>query len=232
MKRIALFFILFTCTSICLEAQNLKKSISLKCLQGIWKATEYTKEPFPDVSNEYIIINGNKKIILDIKSKYLNSSIIGFQNISSSLYDLNKRGIKIDSLESTGIYYTEINYDDVNLNKFNFNTFDALNCDKTTLYLYYTEYEKIQLINNNLINFLKVQGKKDGQNYLKDFLNMREIKIGKSFIYSSPNIPTKMYLFKGDKIETLEEKGEWLKIRYYGKKIVEGWIKKRDVEMN
>jgi SH3-like domain-containing protein len=39
-----------------------------------------------------------------------------------------------------------------------------------------------------------------------------------------------MYLIKGDEVEVLEEKGEWLKVRYYGKKIIEGWIKKSDVE--
>ncbi|MFD2240361.1 SH3 domain-containing protein [Flectobacillus roseus] len=46
----------------------------------------------------------------------------------------------------------------------------------------------------------------------------------------SPNNPTKMYLIKGDKVEVLEEQGNWLKIRYYGKKVVEGWIKRSDVE--
>jgi SH3-like domain-containing protein len=39
-----------------------------------------------------------------------------------------------------------------------------------------------------------------------------------------------MYLIKGDEVEVLEEKGEWLKIRYYGKKVVEGWIKRSDVD--
>lgn len=49
-----------------------------------------------------------------------------------------------------------------------------------------------------------------------------------SSIYFSPGKPTKMYLQKGDEVEVMEEKGEWLHIRYYGKKIIEGWIKKKD----
>ncbi|TNV71670.1 hypothetical protein FGO68_gene15121 [Halteria grandinella] len=52
----------------------------------------------------------------------------------------------------------------------------------------------------------------------------------KSFIYSTPNNPTKMYLLKGDEVEILEEKDQWLRIRYYGKQTIEGWIKKSEVE--
>jgi len=56
------------------------------------------------------------------------------------------------------------------------------------------------------------------------------ILVEKSTIYSEPNQPTMMYLIKGDEVECLEEKGEWYKIRYYGKKTIEGWIRKSDVE--
>lgn len=56
------------------------------------------------------------------------------------------------------------------------------------------------------------------------------IKVSKSIIYDSPNSPTKMYLIKGDEVEILEEKEEWLNVRYYGKKIIEGWIKKSDIK--
>ncbi|MFY7987347.1 MAG: SH3 domain-containing protein [Flavobacterium sp.] len=56
------------------------------------------------------------------------------------------------------------------------------------------------------------------------------IKVSNAIIYNTPNSPTKMYLIKGDEVEILEEKGEWLKIRYYGKKTIEGWIKRSDVE--
>lgn len=57
-----------------------------------------------------------------------------------------------------------------------------------------------------------------------------KIRIEKSIIYSSPSIRTKMYLVKGDEVEIIEERERWLKIRYYGKKPIEGWIKKSDVE--
>ena len=53
----------------------------------------------------------------------------------------------------------------------------------------------------------------------------------KSPIFSSPNIPTKMYLLKHDEVEVIAEKDNWLHIKYYGKKIVEGWIRKKDTEL-
>lgn len=64
------------------------------------------------------------------------------------------------------------------------------------------------------------------------FKIIKKIIVKKTIIYSLPDISTKMYLLKNDEVELLEEKDEWLKIRYYGKKIIEGWIKKSDVEMN
>ncbi len=56
------------------------------------------------------------------------------------------------------------------------------------------------------------------------------IKSGKAPIYSKPNFKTKMFLIKGDEVKILEEKDNWLKIRYYGKKAIEGWIKRSDIE--
>lgn len=61
-------------------------------------------------------------------------------------------------------------------------------------------------------------------------LNFRKVISLKTFIHSLINKPTKMYLLKGDEVEIIEERGGWLKIRYYGKKTIEGWIKKSDVE--
>ncbi len=60
----------------------------------------------------------------------------------------------------------------------------------------------------------------------------KTIQIEKSTIYTSPNIPTKMYLVKFDEVEVIAEKDNWLHIKYYGKKIVEGWIRKKDTEFH
>ena len=57
----------------------------------------------------------------------------------------------------------------------------------------------------------------------------------KTIINESLTEQTKMYLLKGDEVEVLEESErspevEWLKIRYYGRKTIEGWIRKSDIE--
>ncbi|QDF28506.1 SH3 domain-containing protein [Halarcobacter anaerophilus] len=49
-------------------------------------------------------------------------------------------------------------------------------------------------------------------------------------LYKKPNIKTKMYLIKGDKVEVLEEKDDWLYILYHGKKDIKAWIPKNSVE--
>ena len=93
-------------------------------------------------------------------------------------------------------------------------------------------YIKVAQLPNNYMNALYKKGKKDKKNYLKNFFNMefKEIKSTKSTLYKTPNIPTKMYLIRGNEVEVLEQKDNWIRIRYYGKKTIEGWVKKEDVE--
>jgi hypothetical protein len=56
------------------------------------------------------------------------------------------------------------------------------------------------------------------------------IFVNKSFIYKEPNVKTKIYLIKGDEVKIVKEENGFLKIFYFGKKTIEGWIKKSDVE--
>jgi hypothetical protein len=53
----------------------------------------------------------------------------------------------------------------------------------------------------------------------------------KAYIYSSINPPvqTNMYLIRGDKVKFLEVQHDWIKIRFYGKKTIEGWVKKDNI---
>jgi hypothetical protein len=62
-------------------------------------------------------------------------------------------------------------------------------------------------------------------------------KITRKIINNNLGNPTKMYLLKNDPVEIIEEKDNWLKIKYYPEKngewtgkTIEGWIKKSDVE--
>jgi hypothetical protein len=69
------------------------------------------------------------------------------------------------------------------------------------------------------------------KNY-KEFkkINKKIIHLTKQPLYSEPQIKTKMYLVKGDKVEILEEKDDWLYILYKGKKDIKAWIPKSAVE--
>jgi hypothetical protein len=75
---------------------------------------------------------------------------------------------------------------------------------------------------NNIIGFIP---RIDVEGY-----NTFRITKSKATLHSSLSVPTKMYLLKGDDIELIDRAKDWLKIRYYGKKVVEGWIKQSDVE--
>ncbi len=95
------------------------------------------------------------------------------------------------------------------------------------------EYEEhIQL--ENLPNYILVALLKNNTELQKVelFLNRKfqQIKVAKCQIYNLDMLPTKSYLIKEDPIEILEQKDNWLKIRYYGEKTIEGWIKKEDIE--
>jgi hypothetical protein len=61
---------------------------------------------------------------------------------------------------------------------------------------------------------------------------IKEIRVPKAFLYKSYGGPkSASYLVKSDLIEVLEEKDDWLKIRYYAKtKTIDGWIMRSDVE--
>jgi hypothetical protein len=59
---------------------------------------------------------------------------------------------------------------------------------------------------------------------------LKSIKSTKAVIYNEKLIATKMYLIKGNDVDIIEQNDDWLHIRYYGKKTIEGWIKKSDVE--
>ncbi len=209
---------------------------NITCLEGIWSNnSNYSTNVL-----SYRIISGNK--MLSFGYEHGDSSlnfpllihIVGFQG---------KTEDEIDSLDKTqlvnfGLHYTEITEDDYSKkgnwtkNYFIPLKFGCDNNEMTLLSGKIAEFSRLSRLPIESISLLNARGKKDKRNYLSEFLkiSLKGIKPSKSLINSIPNKPTKMYLIKGDEVEILEEKGEWLKIRYYGKKTIEGWIKKSDVE--
>jgi hypothetical protein len=68
------------------------------------------------------------------------------------------------------------------------------------------------------------------KNFIKIVKSNKTIYNLKQPLYSEPQIKTKMYLLKNDKVEILEEKDDWLYILYKGKKDIKAWIPKSAVE--
>jgi hypothetical protein len=95
-------------------------------------------------------------------------------------------------------------------------------------------YGKIDYLPTHVLTSLK-KSSDDWKKYT-DFVKSipkteRKIKAKKAYIYSEPEVQTKMYLIENDTVEILEDKGEWLLMRYYGKKVVEGWVQSGDLEI-
>jgi len=74
---------------------------------------------------------------------------------------------------------------------------------------------------------------------VEDFLGIHYacIKPTTVLINKQPHQPTKIYLIQNDPVEVVEERDDWLKIKYYPEKngewtgkTIEGWIEKTDVE--
>ena len=226
MKNIILITLL-SCvvTTNTLSQNDLSKKCSLIEMQGIWHAYEYIKEPFPDVSTEFMIIKGRKRIKFDIKDKSFALSYIGFQN-HQFINQISTKFTK-DSLMNIGQYITIVdeNNETIDIDR-------VFACEPNRIFLFYTSYERIDSLTKPIVYLLYRRGKKDHQNYLKEFLDktFTEITTSKVSIYTAPSILSKIYLLKGDLVEVLETKDVWIKIRYYGNKTIEGWIKKSDVE--
>jgi hypothetical protein len=161
--------------------------------------------------------------------------IIGFQNyITSSSYD--SLYLKIDSLRSNGLYYTEI------LNKSYISEHGVVERPNFLIPSYYEcegnmlsindgrlfEFEKIEVLPLKVIRKLYHKGKLNKRDYLKDYLDVKatSIKTLRCVIYSNPNKQTARRLNKDDIVIVTDEAGKWLKIKYGESEI--GWIKRAD----
>jgi hypothetical protein len=195
--------------SICILAVNLYGSKQI-ILKGSWFLKTYEQntpnEPY-EVLNLNLQIDENHQVIGEFEYFYKwYSKVEDLKSFTSSLSD------------DVFIFNFDSNFEGKNgkikitVNKdcsLNWKLIQEPNGE------FYVPYEAHLLINKLYINKLC-------NNLTKYILS------DKQPLYSSPNInsKTKMYLIKGDKVEILEEKDNWLYILYKGKKEIKAWIPK------
>lgn len=227
-----------------------QKFQDIKQMEGIWKYE------IPNEYESYMInkINKSIKISFWFKSNE-NAYTYGTPFTYYGFWDVfikEPQPQNISELKPTGKYiffYDRLIKDDISKNKIGYDSlgnlfkptrrcewdiYEKLPNHQKTLELYFNMepdvYKKVNTIPDYVLISLK-KNKEHWKRYI-EFMKEKEGKIQaqKSFIFSTPNKQTKMYLLKDDEVEITDEKEDWLHIRYYGKKVIEGWIKKSDVE--
>jgi hypothetical protein len=202
--------------------------------QGIWQEIIID----PESKETHIkIISGIRSLAIAHQEKneldfFLSEAIEGFINTNSF------ERIKLDSFDENGMHYIIVLYKDKIVNDW----IDKKNCimgwdlyfEDDNLIIEggrLAEYSHLDRLPPLTIRLLYRRGKKDGRDYLKEYLNIdvKEVVVPRSFIYSEPDTLTRMYFIKGDIVTVLEKQDGWIKVEYSGRKTVTGWIRKQDV---
>jgi hypothetical protein len=234
MKKSVLFIVVILIVNNIVWSQN-----KLTCMQGVW-ADIYNGE---NEYNEYgfTVIKENRSlsfVYADGKQELdfpLSESQKGFLD-----YNPVKKGtININELKENGLYYIVVNIKYIdehgNVKYPDYLVPDYFECDNVSMSIggnQLSEYVKIERLPSFALKLLYNRGNKDNRNYIKDYLNVevREIKVAKSVIYSEPDNSTKMFFIKGDVVTVIDKKENWLKIEFLGTRLVRGWIKDDDIK--
>ena len=231
-------FTVFCFVGMCIVFSQEDLPITMQNLEGIWLYIDTPEDPNTN-NMRSITINKSGKSLgfsyeLNGKWEQIGESYYGFQNYNQyETKAINKKDLKI-----TGKYYTTIDIKWMDKDGYvkvpAFRTPQIIELTENSLWINYGKvsvYEKNDKLSAIDLKLLYLRGKKDNRDYIKEYLNLdvKEIIVPKSIIYSEPDKPTKMYLIKNDIVTIVEERDNWIKIEYSGEKLVTGWIKKGDV---
>lgn len=226
-------FVIFLLSPIyCFSQEN---SIS-EILNGIWRINK--NQEFALIYNngkEYYYTNN---ITLDSKS--YTSYLFLKKNLPQQV-NQNKRFYSKDFMEKDRVFDFVDEAETVNVVFFKEKNFTDSIKIYTSVFLKFfkNNHDLIEIVEPKQypnINYYErvIQPTKEVLSFLKKITPERFKKIAnrKSYIYSSANDNSKtgMYLIRGDEIVIVKDKLQWVKIRYYGNKTIEGWIKKSDIE--
>jgi len=238
MKRTTITFAIILC---CFSGKIYGQNLSL--IQGIWSYNLNS-----DSSMAFSITKGNSSISFAIENieniNYneldfpLSETIEGFQDNHEPSLGAPEEDMNISELKEDGLYYTiiykEVIEKDGWVNSSDYSVPLEFECDGDYMSIYggkLVEFYKIDRLPAITLKLLYLRGKQDHRNYIKEYLSIdvKEIVVPESIIYSEPDSPTTMHLIQGDIVTVLEGQDDWIKIEYAGEKLVTGWIKKEDV---
>lgn len=241
MKALLMFaasFISFSCLS--------QEYPSQKKMNGTWEFLPY-EDSGDTTFLAYCLFKKNKSVHITYWREAEKVSIYGFPFSYYGFWDNNtKDPVRITDLATSGEnirFYDHIgeSYDSLgNLLQqtrgfwMSYNEEEEPNHEPALLRFYFGRgttpdiYKRVKELPRFIIQSLREH--RNEWHKFELFMEMKPIRVAKAFIYIVPRKASKIYLIKGDKVEVLEDKKEWYKIRYYGAKITEGWIKKSDVE--
>jgi len=159
-------------------------------------------------------------------AEYVNCITINIKNGINPEWITTVKKFKKDKIKN-------LNIEDCFTNNSNIKTIQSINDKNHLLFrnvpryrdsevVYETHIYDIDNIENNFV-FISLFPN------IKSYIS-KPILTKKQPLYKVPPIKTKMYLIKGDKVEILEEKDDWLYILYRGKKDIKAWIPKSSVE--
>jgi hypothetical protein len=215
---------LLTCVMLCTWC-NLtfaqEEPMSIKDFQGIWQGNEPIGHEEDDRTTNYLVYKDNKMLYIntamDDVFSVMNFGLWSGANVPKSCRELKTKGTK---------YYQCMG--SLEPDKFHV----AFYSDTELEYANNTVFIKLALPDKLLLRYLKKRGIKDNRDYIKELLGIsfKKIKEPKVMIYSSINQISKAYLLQNDEVEVLETKDSWIRIRYYGTKVTEGWIKANQIQ--
>ncbi len=247
--KISLWFMVGLLNFCFSQDEQIDRPPNINDVQGVWQMK------FDNYYEDFYYIKGNKFINISYNNEdgdYVYISNGGYKYLGLlSNFESKQKSHDISKMSNKGFYFAEYYCKSAQLSKelspylvrqFTYNGLgtdgEMEKVDGYPNFIGFVNgrgqweiYNQIPYIPIHVLVALKKNNPKDYE-FLIKFLDIdfKTITVQKSIIHSAPNQPTQMYLIKGDEVEFLEEQGEWYKIRFYGKKTIEGWIRKSDVE--
>jgi hypothetical protein len=243
MKILILFCVFFFSGNIAFPQINQEANQTSNCIRGIWSGENQIKEPFADISSEYLIFKDKLVLQIILKDPSYNIAKWYLQSISNRPNELSR--INLDSLENRIIdnkpfFYTQsISFDkDFRLNKnengkYLYNVWPFLSCDDYQLLYFYGEYDRKKEIPDNVVKFIIEKSKNNKEDNLLYFIDKKVLRINveKAYLYSLSKQKTNSYLIDGDIVILQEEFDQWVKVKYYGDKVIEVLILKATFDL-